>query len=109
MDVNVREIMDSLEERITEEGKIIGADKEQKRIAKELLIKGIGINTVIELTDIDREKIEEYEKGMFDEKIRTAKEMSKRGFDLGTIKSITGLADDKIKKLVLTSSKKPPP
>lgn len=107
--MDVDEIFDRLDREFTEEGKIIGAGKEQVRIAKELLKKGICINTVIELTDIDREKIEEYGKGMFDEKIRTAKEMSKRGFDLDTIKSITGLAGDKIKKMALTSDKKPPP
>lgn len=107
--MDVKEILGIIERKFIEEGKILGAGKEQERIAKELLKKGIGINTVIELTDIDREKIEEYKKGMFEEKIRTAKEMLKRGFNLDTIKSITGLAGDKIKKLALTSDKKPPP
>lgn len=105
MQINVREILDNISQKFIEEGKIRGVKKERVRIAKELLKKGIDINIVIALTDIDREKIAEYSKGMFDEKIRTAKEMSKRGFDLDTVKNITGLDSEKIKQLASTSNK----
>jgi hypothetical protein len=104
MQINVREILDNISQKFIEEGKIRGVKKERIRIAKELLKKGIDINIVIALTDIDREKIAEYSKGMFDEKIRTAKEMSKRGFDIDTIIEVIALDRKKIEKLISTSN-----